>query len=215
VPLAGWNPETSDEDEPTIPYNVEWKLSINHRRRAGESEPGIDVSPRNFWKHTLQPKLVKASAKKPCQVDDTEIVMSTTHRKTRPLTGKNCNVTTITITFFYTYVGTSKPPKGSATTNQLGEIQARIGDGPVLSQGACIRKAFALMRCPGPPCRKGGHCWIHGKHHPLHPHHVRLKILADHLQAGKPLNGYDDVPETFRRLVLDDEREERGNGTRK
>lgn len=143
VPLAGWNPETSDEDEPTIPYNVEWKLSINHRRRAGESEPGIDVSPRNFWKHTLQPKLVKASAKKPCQVDDTEIVMSTTHRKTRPLTGKNCNVTTITITFFYTYVGTSKPPKGSATTNQLGEIQARIGDGPVLSQGACIRKAFA------------------------------------------------------------------------
>lgn len=28
--------ETSDEDEPTIPYNVEWKLFINHRQRAGE-----------------------------------------------------------------------------------------------------------------------------------------------------------------------------------
>ncbi|KAM3547114.1 hypothetical protein MY1884_009733, partial [Beauveria asiatica] len=32
-------------------------------------------------------------------------------------------------------------------------------------------------------------------------------MLADHLQSGKPVNGHDDVPETFRRLVLDDERD--------
>ncbi|KAK1237910.1 hypothetical protein MKX08_002489 [Trichoderma sp. CBMAI-0020] len=32
-------------------------------------------------------------------------------------------------------------------------------------------------------------------------------MLADHLQAGNPWSGHDDVPETFRRLVLDDERD--------
>lgn len=38
------------------------------------------------------------------------------------------------------------------------------------------------------------------------PHHVR--ILADYLLAGKDLNGYDDVLDNFRRLVLDDEHEQ-------
>lgn len=28
VPYAGRDPDTSDEEEPTMPYNVEWKLSI-------------------------------------------------------------------------------------------------------------------------------------------------------------------------------------------
>jgi hypothetical protein len=32
-------------------------------------------------------------------------------------------------------------------------------------------------------------------------------MLADHLQAGKILNGHDDVPENFRRLVMDNDRE--------
>jgi hypothetical protein len=32
-------------------------------------------------------------------------------------------------------------------------------------------------------------------------------MLAEHMQAGKPLNGHDDVPEEFRRLVRDAERE--------
>lgn len=65
--------------------------------------------------------------------------------------------------------------------------------------------AFALMRCPSAPCKKGSdHCWqVDGEHYPLHPHHV--KMLADHLQAGKPLDRHDDVPKTFRRLVLNDE----------
>lgn len=32
-------------------------------------------------------------------------------------------------------------------------------------------------------------------------------MLASHLQAGKFLNGYDSVPENFRRLVIDNDRE--------
>ena len=32
-------------------------------------------------------------------------------------------------------------------------------------------------------------------------------MLADHLQAGNPLNGHDDVPDNFRQLLLDEEKE--------
>lgn len=118
------------------------------------------------------------------------------------------NVTTVTITFYYTYIDTNKPTKAAATAEQQGEIEARIGDGTILSRGACIRKAYLLMRCPGLPCTKGDHCWQYeGRHIPLYPHHIRM--LADYLQAGKPWNGHDDVPETFRRLVLDDERDQK------
>jgi hypothetical protein len=234
VPPAAEDLDTSDEEEPelTIPYNVEWKLSINNRRRAGQSELGIVEPPREFWRHVLEPKLAKEIAKKPCQANETKIVLSTTRRSTPPITrsfeeldvdwsfvkkqlqkwkklpnkSKSRNVTTVTITFYYTYVDANKPTKAAATAEQQGEIEARIGDGTVLSRGACIRKAYLLMRCPGLPCTKGDHCWQYeGKHRPLHPHHIRM--LADHLQAGKPLNGHDDVPETFRRLVLDDERD--------
>lgn len=225
--------DTSDDDEPTNPYNVEWKLSVNRRRRAGESETSIIVSPRKFWKRVLQPKLETAMEKRPCKVDDTEIVMSTTHRSTKPFrkrfpnldiewsvvekqlqdwndlpsTGKKRNLITINVTFESTYTESDKVVKRKATINQLEELQARIGDGAVLSRGVCVRKAYALMRCPGPPCKKGSdHCWqSEGEHYPLHPHHV--KMLADHLQAGKPLDGHDDVPENIRRLVRDDERE--------
>lgn len=49
-------------------------------------------------------------------------------------------------------VSCSKPGKGSATVNQLEDLPARIGDVDVLSRGACIRKAYALIRCP-PPLR--------------------------------------------------------------
>lgn len=110
---------------------------------------------------------------------------------------------TITVTFYYKCVDTGKSGRGGATANQEAELEARTAG---LGRGACIRKAYALMRCPGRPCTKGDHCWQNeGKHYQLQPHHVRM--LADHLLAGKILNGHDDVPENFRRLVLDDERE--------
>ncbi|KAL7917023.1 hypothetical protein ACQKWADRAFT_307802 [Trichoderma austrokoningii] len=232
VSSTAWNIDTSDEEEPTNPYNAEWKLSINNRRRAGQSELGIEESPRKFWRRVLEPKLVKERAKKPCLANETKIVLSTTHRRTPPITmsfeeldvdwsfvkkqiqewnklpntSKGRNVITVTITFYYTYINANKPTKEAATAEQQGEIEARVGDGTVLSRGVCIKKAYALMRCPGLPCTKGDHCWqFESKHYQLHPHHVRM--LADHLQAGKPLNGHEDVPETFRRLVLDDERD--------
>ncbi|KAK1722921.1 uncharacterized protein BDZ83DRAFT_409201 [Colletotrichum acutatum] len=226
VPFAEWEPERSYDDEPTIRSNNEWKLFAKNRGHAGESELDVVISPRKFWKHVLQPKVAGASAGKPWKEDATKLVLSVTDRKPGNITkrfpkldidwpivtrqlrewskfldeGKKI---TITATFYYVNVDVGKSGRAGATATQEADLEARtIG----LGRGACIRQAYALMRCPGRPCTKGDHCWQHdGKHYRLLPHHVRM--LADHLQAGRPLNGHDDVPDEFRRLVQEDERE--------
>ncbi|KAH7112246.1 hypothetical protein B0J13DRAFT_590914 [Dactylonectria estremocensis] len=226
VPFADWEPDRSYEGEPTIRYNVEWKLSVKNRDQAGESELGIVISPRKFWKHVLRSKVTDASANEPWEAQTTKLILSVTDYKTKNITkrGQKLSVDwlfvekqlqewskflndgkkiTVTITFYYKCMDTGKPGRGGATVNQQADLEARTAG---LGRPACIRKAYALMRCPGRPCTKGDHCWQNGgKHYSLQPHHVRM--LADHLQEGKVLNGHDDVPETFRRLVLDDDRE--------
>ncbi|KAH8652835.1 hypothetical protein BGZ61DRAFT_468434 [Ilyonectria robusta] len=226
MPFADWEPERSYEGEPTIRYNVEWKLSVKNREQAGESELDIVISPHKFWKHVLRPKVTVASANKPWKEVETKLVLSVTDRKTANIRKRFSKLVvdwlfvekqlqewskflndgkriTITVTFYYQCVDTGKPGRGGATANQEAELEARTAG---LGRGACIRKAYTLMRCPGPPCTKGDHCWQNGgNHYQLQPHHVRM--LADHLQSGKVLNGHDDVPDNFRRLVLDDERE--------
>ncbi|KAF6802793.1 hypothetical protein CMUS01_15261 [Colletotrichum musicola] len=226
VPYADWEPERSYDGEPTIRYNVEWKVFAKNRGQAGESEIDVVISPRKFWKHVLRQKVADASANKPWKEDATKLVLSVTDRKTGNITKRfpkldvdwplitrqlhdwskflvDGKKITITVTFYYLSVDTGKPGRRGATAIQEADLDARTAG---LGRGACIRQAYALMRCPGPPCTKGDHCWQNeGKHYRLLPHHVRM--LADHLQAGRPLNGHDDVPDEFRRLVLEDERE--------
>ncbi|KAK1989646.1 hypothetical protein LX36DRAFT_717410 [Colletotrichum falcatum] len=81
VPYADWEPERSYDGEPTIRYNVEWKLSVKNRGQAGESELDVVISPRKFWKHVLRPKLIDASANKPWKADKTKLVLSVTDRR--------------------------------------------------------------------------------------------------------------------------------------
>jgi hypothetical protein len=96
-----------------------------------------------------------------------------------------------------------KPGKGDATAKQQADLEARTAGG---GRGAYVQKAYVIMRCPGPPCTKGDHCWQDGTvHRRVQPHHIRM--LADHLLAGKVLNGHDDVPDEFRRLVREDDRQ--------
>ncbi|CAH0034985.1 unnamed protein product [Clonostachys rhizophaga] len=217
----------SYDGEPTIRYNVEWKLFVKNRGQAGESELDIVISPHKFWKHVLLPKMMEASANKPWAEDATKLILSVTDRRTSKITKRfpKLNVDwrfvgkqlqewshfindgkriTATITFYYQHVeSNSTSGRGGATANQEADLEARTS---ILGRGKCIRQAYALMRCPGPPCTEGDHCWQYeGRHYPLRPHHVRM--LADHMQAGRTLNGHDDVPDDFRRLVLDDQRE--------
>lgn len=170
--------------------------------------------------------MADASANKAWKEEATKLALSVTDHKTSKITKRSPKLEvnwpfvakqlqewskflsdgkkiTVAITFYYQRVDNGKAGRGGATANQEAELEARTAG---LRRGACIRKAYALMRCPGRPCTKGDHCWQNeGKHYQLQPHHVRM--LADHLQAGRALNGHDDVPDNFRRLVLDDERE--------
>ncbi|KAL0930260.1 uncharacterized protein CTRU02_214335 [Colletotrichum truncatum] len=227
VPYADWEPERSYEGEPTIRYNVEWTLFVKNRTQAGESELDVVISPRNFWKYVLRPKVIDASADEPWAEDKTKLIMSVTDRRTRKITKfckklevdwpfvtrqlqewskflKDGKKITLTVTFYYKCVDTGKSSRGGATANQLADLDARTEG---LGRGACIKKAYALMRCPDRSCTKGDHCWQYeGKHYRLLPHHIRM--LADHLQAGRVLNGHDDVPDEFRRLVMADAREQ-------
>jgi hypothetical protein len=65
---------------------VEWKLSVKNRAQAGESEIGVVISPRKFWKHVLQPKVADASADEPWKENVTKLILSVTDRKTGNIT---------------------------------------------------------------------------------------------------------------------------------
>ncbi|KAK0761663.1 LOW QUALITY PROTEIN: hypothetical protein N5P37_005645 [Trichoderma harzianum] len=92
VPFADWRPGRSYNQQPAenIWYNAEWKLSVNNMRKTGELEPGIALSPRQFWKY---PKLqaVMKSAKSPLIASDTQILLSVSDRKTSSITKRFSN----------------------------------------------------------------------------------------------------------------------------
>ncbi|KAI9155809.1 hypothetical protein HJFPF1_08398 [Paramyrothecium foliicola] len=227
VPFADWEQGRSYDGEPTIYYNLEWKLSVKNRRQAGESELHVVLSPRDFWKYVLRRKVADASAKKPWKEEKTMVVLSINTRPASKITKEfpkldvnwsfaarqlrewskflnDGKTISITVTFHYECIDINKPGRGGATANKEADLEARTAG---MSRGSCIKQAYALLRCPGRPCTKGDHCWIYeGKHFPLRPHHVRM--IADHLQAGRPFNGHDDAPQEFRRLVMADEREQ-------
>jgi hypothetical protein len=55
---------------------------------------------------------------------------------------------------------------------------------------------YRLMRCPGPPCYLGPHCWIDPvgkKHYKLKTHY--MKSLIRHVEQGYRLQSHDDMPE--------------------
>ncbi|KAH6868907.1 hypothetical protein B0T10DRAFT_419197, partial [Thelonectria olida] len=65
------------------------------------------------------------------------------------------------------------------------------------------------LRCPGPPCHLGPHCWIDpvGKrHYKLKTHH--LKALIEHAKQGYTLQTHDDVPPDVRdQLYAEDQQD--------
>lgn len=75
------------------------------------------------------------------------------------------------------------------------------------------------MRCPGPPCKKGPHCWvdpISKKHYPLNTRHLKSLIL--YVQEGHTLETYNDVPKNIcKELYVEEqkllERHQKASGT--
>jgi hypothetical protein len=235
VPVARWNPERSYKGAHALRYNVEWKLFVKNRERAGQSELDIVLSPKDMWKHILQSKVIEETTGKPWKEGAALFILSVNDRRTKSIKkryatqakiewpfvtktlqewGKSLDdekTLTVEVKLYYE-VSTSLTGKESvgkgATARQRADLGAIISEEiAYMGRPAAIRTAYALMRCTGPPCTsKGSHCWDYkGKHYRLLPHHMRM--LADHLQSGGILNGHDDVPESFRQQIFDEERE--------
>ncbi|KAL7904183.1 hypothetical protein GGI35DRAFT_472568 [Trichoderma velutinum] len=202
VPFARWNPERSYRGGHTLRYNVEWKLFVKNRERAGQSELDIVLSPKDLWKHVLQPKVIEETSGKPWKEGAALFILSVNDRKTKSIKkryatqakiewlfvaktlqewGKSFDdekTLTVEVKLYYeastNLTGKSSVGKG-ATARQRADLGAIISEEiAYMGRPAAIRTAYALMRCTGPPC---------------------------------VLNGHDDVPENFRQRIFDEERE--------
>ncbi len=80
-----------DEHPPTcIHYSIEWKLTVNGRVIAKDTEQNLVLAPNAYWETVLRSKLDKLLRKKlpsnkVFRADDTNFVLSVTDRSERDL----------------------------------------------------------------------------------------------------------------------------------
>lgn len=85
VPFAAWKPSRSYQNTQALCYNVEWKLFVKNRERAGQSELDIVLSPKEFWQHILRRKLKEESEDKPWTDAAALFILSVNDRKTKSI----------------------------------------------------------------------------------------------------------------------------------
>lgn len=100
-----------------------------------------------------------------------------------------------------------KRSRTSATKTMLGERAVQIdAEEQFTGEPSVWRYVYKLMRCSGPPCHLGPHCWVDpdGKnHYRLKTHH--LKALIKHIETGGILESHDDAPQSFREQIYAEE----------
>jgi hypothetical protein len=247
--LDEWNEnETYDEEPPTcLHYSIEWKVTLNNKVLAKDTEPDLVLAPRFYWSLFLRDKLEKLLQKKlpPSKrvaCEDTNVVVSVTERSKRDLTkrfdekdvdwflverqlsqwsesfraGKKLRVD---MSFNYVEIGQPTPVASkrggrrgypSATQQMLAERDSQVdAEEGTSSQPSIWQDVYNLMRCPGPPCNLGPHCWRdpHGKkHYKLRTH--QLKAMIRHVAQGGQLQSHDDVPEDVRQQLYAEEQQQ-------
>jgi hypothetical protein len=75
-------------------------------------------------------------------------------------------------------------------------------------QPSIWREVYNLMRCPGPPCDLGPHCWrdpVGKRHYKLRTDHLRSLIRS--VKQGHTLISHDDVPEDIRQQLYAEEQQ--------
>jgi hypothetical protein len=102
-----------------------------------------------------------------------------------------------------------KRSSSSATQQMRTESHTQV-DAEEASTGepSVWRDVYNLMRCPGPPCHLGPHCWrdpVGRKHYKLKTH--QLKALIRHVEHGGHLRTHDDVPEGIREQIYAEEQQ--------
>ncbi|KAK5309506.1 hypothetical protein LTR93_012213 [Exophiala xenobiotica] len=99
----------------------------------------------------------------------------------------------------------------STTQRMLAERDLRLqAEHATSGQPAIWQHVYSLMRCPGPPCHLGPHCWIDPagkKHYRLLSHHLR--DLIRYVEQGHQLQSQDDVPLAVRQQLYAEEQQRR------
>jgi hypothetical protein len=69
-------------------YLMEWKLTLNRRLVAKQTEDDLVLAPSDFWKEELSSKIadIVKSTGKPCKPDATTIILSVNDRSERDIT---------------------------------------------------------------------------------------------------------------------------------
>lgn len=93
LPLADWDEYNSYEEEiPThLRYSIEWKVAVNNRVVARDTEQDVVLAPAVYWEMYLQAKVDKLADRKlprssQVRLDDTGVVASVNDRSERDLT---------------------------------------------------------------------------------------------------------------------------------
>ncbi|CAN9211125.1 unnamed protein product [Alternaria alternata] len=221
--LDAWNEnETYDEEPPTcVHYSIEWKVTLNNKLLSRDTEPDLVLAPRFYWSLFLREKLEKLLQKKlpPSKrvaCEGTNVVVSVTEWSESFRAGKKLRVD---VSFNYVEIGQPAPTTSarggkrgypSATQQMLAERDSQVdAEEGTSSLPSVWQDVYNLMRCPGPPCSLGPHCWRdpHGKkHYKLRTH--QLKALIRHVAQGGQLRSHDDVPENIRQQLYAEEQQQ-------
>jgi len=97
----------------------------------------------------------------------------------------------------------------SATQTMLADRAARLNaEQETTGNPSTWREVYALMRCPGPLCNLGPHCWRDpfGKKH-CKPGTHHLKALINFVEEDHVLRSHDDVPDDIREQLFAEERQ--------
>ncbi|CAI7637411.1 unnamed protein product [Penicillium pancosmium] len=230
--LSEWGEEIRNDELPAscIQYMIEWKVMLNRKVIARDTEEDVVLTPSAYWPVTLKPKLEKLLEGKTSRAgrvrsDDTSIVVSVNDRSQRDLTKRfdNLNIDwtavekqllrwgalfcrgkKLRLSITFKYVEDDRHPR---TTS--GRVEKR-GRSSVTKRMLSERDAQldAEENASGEESIwRGRYCWQdpHGKkHYGLRTHH--LKRLIAFVEKGGTLQSHDDVPDNIREDLYMEER---------
>lgn len=83
---ADWDPYQSYDDY--ICYSLEWKVTLNRRTVAKQTENNLFLAPSDFWNKELSSKVknIVTSTRKPYEVKATTILLSVNDRSEQNIT---------------------------------------------------------------------------------------------------------------------------------
>lgn len=220
----------SDRQDPShIRYTIEWKLCLMKKRLSTltqVTDKDIILPPGAYWDQNLKARLSEERQLKlpgaGFKFDEAKIAVSVTKRAERDFhqcyREENIDWAVVedqlkswshllrrgerllvAITFVYKEVGGSSTMLTRAAaargTRAQHEERKRLA--------GTWQEVYKILRCPGPPCALGPHCWIDpddgNKHYKVWT--PEITCLIDHVSAGNRFDSHRDMPEFLRENI--------------